>query len=226
MDYKNILFDLDGTLTDPALGITSCVAYALGKYGIEVSDLSTLNCFIGPPLLWSFSHYYGMSDEEASQCVKYYRERFSTIGMFENHVYEGIPELLSALKSVGYRLIIATSKPEEFTNIILHHFDLMQYFAFVGGNTLSEQRPTKDAVIRYVMDSVPDVTAENSIMVGDREHDIFGAKANGLRSIGVLYGYGDENELDAAGADRIVKTVADLSHLLLESNECFETIHS
>ena len=130
--YEYVLFDLDGTLTDPALGITNSVMYALKKFGISVSDRSELFRFIGPPLMYSFKTYYGFDDEKAKLALDYYRDRFADGGKFENEVYPGIAELLAELRSAGSRIILATSKPEEFSVEILEHFDLLKYFDFVA----------------------------------------------------------------------------------------------
>lgn len=213
---KYALFDLDGTLTDPGPGITNCVAYALDKFGIHPKDREELYPYIGPPLTYSFQEFHGLSADQAEQALLYYRERFSVKGLFENEVYAGIPQLLQSLRDRGVTLIVATSKPEEFTHRILEHFELADYFSFVGGNTLNEDRPTKEAVIAYVREHYPAITRENAVMVGDRKYDIAGAHSHGLAAIGVLYGFGDRAELEAAGADRLATDVAELQRILLE----------
>lgn len=210
---KAILFDLDGTLTDPMVGITSSVQYALKKYGIIEDNLWNLTKFIGPPLADSFMRFYGFSEEQAKQAVLYYREYFAPKGKYENEVYEGIPELLASLKEAGYILAVATSKPEVFSKDILDHFDLTKYFDFVGGALLNG-REKKEDVITYVLEHV-DANKDEILMVGDREHDIIGAKKNNLLSVGVLYGYGDREEHENAGADHIVSTVEELREYLL-----------
>lgn len=214
--YNTIFFDLDGTLTDPGMGITNSVAYALKKWNIEVSERAELYKFIGPPLIDSFMNYYGFSKEEARQGVKYYREYFSTKGLFENEVYEGVIELLNRLKAGGKRLVIATSKPEKFTLEILKHFDLYKYFDFVAAASMDETRTKKDEVIAYALENLGIKDVSDVLMVGDREHDIFGAKAHGLDSIGVLYGYGNREELEKAGATYIVEKVQDIGALINE----------
>ena len=151
---KYVLFDLDGTLTDPGPGITNCVGHALEKFNIHPASREELYPYIGPPLIDSFQEYHGLTPEQAQQAVLYYRERFSVKGLFENEVYPGIPALLQRLKELGVTLVVATSKPEEFTVRILEHFDLARYFDFVGGNTLREERPTKSAVIAYIRENV------------------------------------------------------------------------
>lgn len=207
--YNVILFDLDGTLTDPGLGITNSVAYALKHYGIEVEDRKSLYPFIGPPLNDSFMKYYGFSPEKAMEAIFVYREYFRDKGLYENEVYEGVRELLSKIKSSGRKIVLATSKPEEFAVRILEHFDLIKYFDVVAGASMDEKRNKKGDVIAYAMEK-GNFTREGTVMVGDREHDIFGAKENGLDSIGVLYGYGDRDELEKAGADFIAESVEDI----------------
>ena len=208
--FKTILFDLDGTLTDPALGITNSVAYALSKWDITVSDRSELFKFIGPPLLDSFAEYYGFSDSQSRLALKYYREYFTDRGMFENRVYEGIPQLLSELRSRNKKLIVATSKPEEFAVRILQHFELDGYFDFIGGASMDETRVKKADVIQYALDTCNIIDRSSVVMVGDRLHDINGAKLCGLSSIGVTYGYGSFDELKDAGADFIALSVEDI----------------
>lgn len=214
--YNIIFFDLDGTLTDPGMGITNSVAYALNKWNIEISERSELYKFIGPPLIDSFMNYYGFSKEEARQGVKYYREYFATKGLFENEVYDGVADLLTELKNSGKKLVIATSKPEKFTLEILEHFDLNKYFDFVAGASMDETRTKKDQVIAYALEKLGIKDVSDVLMVGDREHDIFGANAHGLDSIGVLYGYGSREELENAGATYIAETVEDIGALINE----------
>lgn len=203
---KYILFDLDGTLTDPGLGITNAVMYALKKFNIEVPERSELYKFIGPPLLESFEKFYGMSSEESQMALQYYREYFKPYGLYENTVYDGIEELLAELKAEGKKLILATSKPEPFAIEILRHFKLDKYFDFIAGATMDEKRVRKADVIAYALESCEITDLSSAIMIGDREHDVLGAKEVGLESIGVLYGYGDLEELENAGATYIVKT--------------------
>lgn len=211
MQQKYLLFDLDGTLTDPGEGITNSVMYALKKFGIKVEDRRELYPYIGPPLTDSFMRYHGLSPLQAEQALGYYREYFSVNGMFENIPYEGISALLEDLQKQGYTLLVATSKPEEFTVQILQHFSLDRYFAFVAGNTLDESRPTKASVIAYLRDKFPDIGAENALMIGDRKYDIEGAKQHGLSSVGVLYGYGSREELEQAGATALAGDLDELA---------------
>ena len=207
--YNTVLFDLDGTLTDPGMGITNSVAYALKKYGIEVQDKKELYKFIGPPLYESFMKYYGFSKEEAETAVDYFREYFRDTGIFENKVYDGIPNLLNELEASGIKIILATSKPEEFAKRILAHFNLDKYFDFVAGATMDSSRVKKGDVIAYALKE-SGCSAENAVMIGDKMHDILGAKENGLASIGVLFGYGSKEELENAEADYIAETVDDI----------------
>ncbi len=211
---KNIFFDLDGTLTDPAEGITNSVAYALSKFGIKVADRSELYRFIGPPLIGAFMEYYGFTKEDAEKALGFYREYFAPKGIFENAVIEGIPELLSKLKKQGKRLYVATSKPEEFAKKILAHFSLDSAFDGIYGSTMDETRNTKDAVIAYAL-AETGAEKDDTVMVGDRHHDIDGAKKNAMKSVGVLFGYGDRAELSGAGADAIAETVEELQNILI-----------
>lgn len=213
--YQYVLFDLDGTLTDPGLGITNSVMYALRKFGINVSDRSQLYPFIGPPLRDSFRVYYGFSDEQCERAVRYYREYFKKSGMFENEVYDGICELLTRLKASGRTLVVATSKPEVFALEILRHFDLYKYFDFVAGATLNDVRNQKADIIKYALETLNITEKKSAIMIGDRKHDIIGAKETGLDSIGVLYGYGTYDELKNAGATYIADTPADIWNKVL-----------
>ena len=212
--YQHILFDLDGTLTDPKVGITSAVAHALKFYGIEVENLDTLCKFIGPPLADSFMEYYGFDREQARASVEIYREYFEDKGMFENAVYPGIPELLDGLKKDGYKLYVATSKPEQYSVKIIEHFGLAEYFEMVGGADMNETRVHKGDVIRYVMESCGFTDSSEIVMVGDRENDMNGAKQNHMESVGVLYGYGSREELENSGACHIAKTVEELGKVL------------
>jgi phosphoglycolate phosphatase len=208
--YQYILFDLDGTLTNPEIGITNCVMYALEKFNIKVEDRKELHPFIGPPLTYSFQTYYGLSEADSELAVKYYRERFSVKGLYENEVYEGVDKLLKQLKESGKILVIATSKPEEYTLKILEHFDLLKYFDYVVGATMDGSRGEKADVIRYALEISGIEDKTEAIMIGDRKYDILGAKENGLASIGVLFGFGDYEELTKAGADYIAECVEDI----------------
>jgi len=213
-----LLFDLDGTLTDPMVGITSSVQYALEKFGIHVRYLKELIPFIGPPLAESFQKFYGFSKEDAEKAIQYYREYYAPKGIFENEVYEGIPEMLAHLTEAGFTLLVAASKPTVFARKVLKHFGMEDYFSFVGGSELDGSRTKKAEVISYILKTCG-IEAKEAIMIGDRRHDIEGGKACGLESVGVLYGYGTEQELTEAGADHIIRTVAELEDYLRNQGE-------
>lgn len=213
LKYPYVFFDLDGTLTDPGLGITSAVQYALRHFGIEASDRRELYPFIGPPLTDSFVKYYGFTEEQALEALREYRVYFSDKGIFENTVYDGIPELLRALTAAGTRSVLATSKPAVFAERILEHFDLKPYFHFVSGSELNGARVEKEDVIRYALEACHITDPTQAVMVGDRCFDMMGAAACQMPAIGVLYGYGDKAEL--TGAMALAKTVDDLHTLLL-----------
>ncbi|WP_104381054.1 HAD-IA family hydrolase [Sphingobacterium sp. HMA12] len=208
--YKHILFDLDGTLTDPAEGITKCIAYALEAKGIITSDLDSLKPLIGPPLKDTFMYTYGFEEQEALVCVDKYRERFATQGLYENMLFDGIPELLEGLKSKDYKIYLATSKPEIFAHKILQHFAIDKYFDFAGGSALDDSRPTKTSVIQYVMENARLTSPHECIMIGDRKHDLIGAKETNMDAIAVLYGYGSAEELIKEKPTYLLLSVKDL----------------
>lgn len=216
MEY--ILFDLDGTLTDPKIGITLSVQYALKHFGIEEPDLDKLEPFIGPPLRDSFIKFYGFTEEQAEEAVEKYRERFRDIGIFENKVYQGIPGLLKNLKAAGRKIAIASSKPTVFVERILKHFKLDRYFDVVVGSELDGSRGTKEEVVKEALDQLfagKPVERAKVVMIGDRKFDIQGARAWFIPSIGVTYGYGSEAELKEAGADYVAGNVKQLEEILL-----------
>lgn len=213
-NYDVILFDLDGTLTDSSPGIINSIIYALKKYNIEVDDTNTLKKFLGPPLHESFKEFYGFDDDKSMEAVLFYREYFSTKGLLENQVYEGIPSLLSELVKQGKRLIVATSKPQKFTDKIMEHFGLAKYFEFIAGSNMDGTRSKKAEVIEYALHQCKITDKSKAVMIGDRKHDILGAKAVGIDAIGVEYGYGDYEELNCAGATYIAKTVDELKNLI------------
>lgn len=213
---KYILFDLDGTLTDPMLGITKSVKYALDKFNIHVNSLEELCKFIGPPLKDSFMEFYNFNEEEAEKGVIFYRERYSTKGIYENVVYEDIEKLLKELKKNDKTIIIATSKPTVFAKEIVDYFNLGKYFDFICGSNLDGTRSKKVEVIEYALKIAGVKDRSEAIMVGDRKHDIIGAKLAKLESVGVLYGYGSFEELKENGSDYIVETVNNLESLLSE----------
>ncbi|MCR5286853.1 MAG: HAD hydrolase-like protein [Saccharofermentans sp.] len=214
MKYRYCLFDLDGTLTDPGIGITDSVMYALKKFDIDVKDRSELFPFIGPPLDYSFKTYFGFTEEQAVLAIKYYREFFSTKGLYENEVYEGIPGMLEELKKRGVTVALATSKPYEFSVEILRHFGLSGYFDHVGAATMDGRISKKEDVISNLLGQLNYEDKASVLMVGDRHHDIEGAKANGLHSAGVLWGYGTEEELKKAGAEYLFARPEDILRLL------------
>lgn len=235
--YRDILFDLDGTLTDPWEGITRCVQHALAHFGIEEPQ-DNLTTFIGPPLRESFQARYGMSAEEAETAVEVYRERFSSIGLYENRLFPEVPALLAHLKDRGARLALATSKPEEFARIILDHFGVSAYFDFIVGASMDAKRMTKDAVIAEALRQMGyneaalakraadraetlshDERTEGIVMVGDREHDIEGARVFGIPCIGVTWGYAPAGEFETARPAAIATTFADLEALLDDDAE-------
>lgn len=208
-----ILFDLDGTLTDPGEGITNSVAYALARFGISINDKSELFPFIGPPLIESFSKFYGMTQKDAELAVNYYREYFAPRGIFENKMYPEIPEMLCELKNSKKTLVLATSKPEKFAFEILRHFNIDIYFDHICGATMDSSRNKKDDVIEYAL-SVSKAVPHNTVMVGDRNYDILGGKKFGLYTVGVTFGYGSEDELSESGADAIAENVSELTQIL------------
>ncbi len=214
-NYDIVLFDLDGTLTDSAPGILNSVRYACRKLGLEMPGEATLRKFLGPPLIDSFRELVGLSDTEADRAVSAFREYFPTKGIFENEVYPGVPALLAGLKAAGKTVVIATSKPEEYAKRIMEHFDLAQYCDFVCGATLDETRTDKAEVIAYALETAGITDKSSVVMVGDREHDVVGAKKNGLPCVGAVYGYGSAEELTAAGAAALAETVMDLHKILL-----------
>ena len=215
--FRTILFDLDGTLTDPGEGITNSVAFALEHYGIHVSDRTSLYPFIGPPLQDSFMKYYGMDEQRTDAAIEVYREYFSAKGWMENRVYDGIESLLCRLQQAGKQLIVATSKPETFALRILEYFGLYKYFNVVCGAPLHPQKGYGKAdVIKTALERAGIKDFSNVVMVGDRRHDIQGAHKVGIAAVGVLYGYGDRLEHETCGADYIAEDIVRLEELLLQ----------
>jgi phosphoglycolate phosphatase len=212
--YKYILFDLDGTLIEHKEGITKCVAYALNKFGIKVKNLDDLTVFIGPPLIDSFMKYYNMSLDDAKLAVKFYRERFQVNGILECELYKNVEETLKKLKKENKILLIATSKPEDFTNSILKRLDIYKYFDLIVGATLDGSRGEKSGVIKYALDQINIIDLSEVIMVGDRMFDIFGAKKNNIDSIGVSYGYAIDNELFESNPTFIVNDIEDIIDII------------
>lgn len=212
--YDTILFDLDGTLTDPGIGITNSVAYALEKYGIRTADRSCLYPFIGPPLQDSFEQFYHFSSADAKQAVAYYREYYEEKGIYENLLYDGMAGLLADLSAAGKTLLVATSKPERFAVQILEYFDIRTYFTFVAGAHMDGRRTKKYEVIVYALEEAGIEDLSGAIMVGDREYDIAGAKQAGIASVGVLFGYGSRQELERVGADYIVSNLEEIRRIV------------
>ncbi|WP_300282201.1 HAD hydrolase-like protein [Peptacetobacter sp.] len=214
---KIILFDLDGTLTESGEGIINCVRYALEKMGKAEKNIEKLKSFIGPPLVNQFMAYSNMTEEEAEKATKYYRERFSTIGIFENKLYPNIETMLKALKEKGFTLSIASSKPEKFVRQILSYFKIDNYFDEIVGATLDGKISEKADVIFEALKrlNINDENKKDVLMVGDKEHDIFGARLNGLLCVAVSYGYGSLEELEKASPLKIVNSVDELKDYLL-----------
>lgn len=209
-EYDTYLFDLDGTIIDSSPGIVASVNYALEKFEIKEPDQEKLLRFIGPPLTESFQKYYGLSEEDSIQAVYYYRENYEAGGMLECSVYEGLEDCLKALKKAGKKVLVATSKPEVYARQILKHFGLDVYFDYIAGMELDGGRGTKAEVIAYGLETCKIKDKSKILMIGDREHDILGAKAMGVDSMGVLYGFGSLEEFEKAGATMIVKTPRDI----------------
>ncbi len=208
---KTILFDLDGTLTDSGEGIINCASLALEHFGICVPDRQTMRVFVGPPLHETFVKF-GVPEDKAEEAVQVYRSRYTTVGKFENIPYPGIPELLSALREQGYRLLVATSKPEALSVEILEHFDLAKYFERICGASLDRSRSSKEDVIAYLL--LQCGSAENMVMVGDTAFDVIGAAAHGIPTVGVSWGYGAVEDMQTAGASAIAYSTQQLFDLL------------
>ncbi len=216
MRKEYILFDLDGTLSDSAPGITASVAYALEKFGFH-EKAEDLGYFVGPPLFDTFREKFGLSAEDADIAIGYFRERFKAKGIFENAPYEGTEEMLKALYDAGKKLILATSKPEPFARQIIERYGFSEYFTFVGGACMDEKtRMKKDEVLSYCLSECGITDVSECVMVGDRFHDVEGAAAFGIPTVGVLYGYGTKEELLGAGAFAVCESPSELAKLLLE----------
>lgn len=214
--YNTVFFDLDGTLTEPSIGIINSVEYALSKWNIKVENRDSLRRFIGPPLLYSFKEYYDFSDTKAQKAVEYYREYFTQKGMFENIIYDKCEFVLKTLKARNVKTVLATSKPEIYAIKILEYFNIDKYFDFICGATLDSSRNTKDAVLEYAIEKSNLRELSSAVMVGDRHHDIDGAKHVGIDSIGVEYGFAEKDELKNAGATYIVTAMEDILDIILK----------
>jgi phosphoglycolate phosphatase len=215
MKYDFLLFDMDGMLVDTREGILKCAAHALSAFGIEVEDLSSLTKFVGPPLSYSFTEFYGLSPEDAKKAVAIYRERYSKKGQFECYVFDGVPEMLQALLKKGYRLCIATSKLESYAKAMLDRLGIGCYFEQVIGATPDEAISTKDEVIEASLVRMGITDRQRALMIGDRKHDVLGAKKCGLDSFGVYMGCAEESEHEAAGATYIANSIQSLQDALL-----------
>ncbi|TWI57557.1 phosphoglycolate phosphatase [Pseudomonas duriflava] len=209
MHYSHLLFDLDGTLTDPKLGITRSIQYALAQMGVDEPNLDNLIHFIGPPLHGAFMETYGFTSEEAWQAIEHYRERFREEGLYENFPYPGIHELLAELQATERKLYVVTSKPWIYANEILRHFELTGYFKAVYGSELDGTHSDKADLIGHVLET-EQLAAETCLMIGDRKHDLIGARHNSVEAAGVCYGYGGRAELDAEAPAYVFETLEDL----------------
>lgn len=216
-NYEYILFDLDGTLSDPKIGITKSVQFALRRMGITEENLDHLEPFIGPPLQQSFSEFYSFDETQIRTAITYYRERFKDKGMYENTLYEHIPSLLQELKDNGVTIVVATSKPTVFAEEILKYFNIHHHFDLIVGSNLDGTRTSKTEIIQHILHHYNDRPKDSFIMIGDRKHDIIGAHNTGIDSISVTYGYGSIEELKAAKPTNIVKTVTELREALLKN---------
>lgn len=213
--YNTIFFDLDGTLSDSALGIIRCLQYSLEKFNIVETEGDKLRHYIGPSLTETYTKIYGMNDEEAVQATEFYRERFEREGIKENVMFEGVGDLLAGLKAQKKTMVLATAKPTEHAKKILEYYRIDHYFTVIAGSNLDGTREHKGEVIEFALSQLENPDVKNIIMVGDRQHDILGAKENDLAVIGVGYGYGTLEELTEAKPDKIVTSVEELSKLLL-----------
>lgn len=212
--YDVILFDLDGTLTDPEKGITRSFQYALKKFGINENNMEVLTSFIGPPLKSTFINHYSFDEKKAWEAVMYYREYFTEKGIFENEVYPGIPEMLQELKNKHKKILLATSKATVFSERILEHFNMKGFFDHIIGSNFDGTRAEKAEIISYALSLLGEESFGNPVMIGDRKHDIIGAKQNNIDAVGVTYGYGSSQELKEAGATYILDSVAEVAMFL------------
>ncbi len=218
MKYTTLFLDLDGTLMDSGEGIMRCAQYALQHFGIHVDDWRTLRFFVGPPLEDSFVQYYGFTADEAERATEVYRERFFTLGKLEQHPYDGAADFLKAMHEEGVVVCIATSKLTVQAHFSLEHFGLSPYVDHIFGRGDAGERHTKAEVIAYGLRQLAITDPSQVLMVGDRCYDIEGAQACGLHSAGVLYGYGDEEELRQAGATYICRDFNDIAHIVNQNH--------
>lgn len=215
MNADLILFDLDGTLTDPTSGLCRSYQYALGKMGVDYGSYESLKRYIGPSLVAIWKEEYGFTDDEAQRALAFFREFFEEHGWHDNRLFSGIPETLATLRAAGKRIALATSKPLVHAQKILDLFDLTKYFDFLGASDLDGSRDEKWQVIEYVLEHFPDVPRESIVIVGDRLYDCEGARRTGIRALGVLYGCGSREELEGAGFDALCERVEDITPILL-----------
>jgi len=213
-NFDTLLFDLDGTLTDSTEGIVRCLEYALERMGFDIPE--DTNKFLGPPLYRSFAEFCGMNEEQVNEAVRIFRERYSTVGLFENRVYDGVPEMLKRLRDGGKRIMVATSKPEVYAVRIFDRFGLSQFFEIVGGANINGTRNDKDEVIEYVLEKAGISDRSSVLMIGDRRQDVIGAHKTGLKCMGILWGFGSIEELTEAGADFIAETPEKAADMLLK----------
>lgn len=216
MHYTNILFDLDGTLTDPRLGITRSIQFALARLGIDEPDITRLEHFIGPPLLQAFMQFYDMDEARAWEAVGHYRERFKVTGLYENLVFEGVPQLLEDLAGQGRTLYIATSKPWLFAREIARHFDFARHFKLIYGSELDGTRTDKVELIAHLL-AEENLDPAHTLMIGDRKHDLIGGLRNGLDVAAVGYGFGSHEELAAEQPTYHFATLAELHEAFVPS---------
>lgn len=215
MKYTTILFDLDGTLTDPFEGITKSVRHAAAHFGFEEPDLNSLRHFIGPPLREELRDTYSLTEEESYKAIEIYRERFSTVGLYENKLFDGVPELLSALKQNGATLAIASSKPQEFVKKILIHFGIDNFFDLIVGSEMDGKRTNKSECVAYALKLLGNIDLSKTVMVGDRHHDAYGASDSGIDFVAVSYGFSEDREFDTLPHVAIADSVSELHNILV-----------
>ena len=213
-NYKYLLFDLDGTLTDSQEGILNCFRHTSDVMGVPMPE--NTGVLFGPPLGESFEKYFGMNKEQADEAVRVYRERYGREGLFENRVYDGVPDMLRRLRDAGFQLAVATCKAEIFAVRILEKYDLAQYFTFIGGAGTDGSRTSKTEVIEYVLENIGSPDKNSVLMIGDRDNDVTGAQGAGIKCMGVLWGYGSGKELSETGADFIAETPQKAADMILE----------
>ena len=214
--YDTVLFDLDGTLSDPAPGLIRSFKYALDKMGVDYGTPESLKRFIGPPLYAEWRRVFDFSDSEIDLALKTFRQYYALYGWWNNNIYDGVREMLASLKNAGFTLALATSKPAIFTYKVLKFFDIEKFFDFIGAADTDRTRDKKHEVIEHVFSNIGESKMKNAIMVGDRLFDAEGATISGIDSVGVLWGHGTEEEIDAAGFTYKVRTPDELTALLLE----------